>query len=235
MREIRDSHPLPLRYHRFHWLCFGDFWAVLGRESMNNKPSDQAEHGPLATHIDTELLVAGFDLSLIEMCREAASPLAMVVRAVENAETMFEVLESGFVDVLLLNEAFPENQDCELLRHVRYWYPETRVIVVSSDPRYSSAAQAIKLGAFDYLPAPLDRETLQSTIVRAMEQRQKHGGQESPGKDLGIVGESLAIEKLSKLIRKLAFNVQPVLILGESGTGKELVARAIHFHGSRRE
>lgn len=208
---------------------------------MNDNHADHENaEGPDA-RLASELLVAGIDLPVIDLCREIGSSVGMLARVAEDTEMMFEALESGFVDVLVLGERFSENADFELLRHVRYWYPETQVIIVSAEPRFSSAVVAIKLGAYDYLPEPLDRDTLQNTIERAMEQRHKRGesrsGEEelSPGKDLGIVGQSPAINKLSKLIRKLAFNVHPVLILGESGTGKELVARAIHFHGSRRE
>lgn len=215
---------------------------ALQRKLMREKLPNQSDTDPLPAHLDSELLIADADFHVIDLCRAVAAPLGLLAHPAEDSEMMLEALESGFVDVLLLNEHLPGNAGFELLRHIRYWYPETQVVIVSNEPRFSSAVEAVKLGAFDYLPQPLDRDTLQNTIKRAMEQRQRHAGEQrpgietaSPGKDLGIVGQALAIDRLSKLIRKLAFNVHPVLILGESGTGKELVARAIHFHGSRRE
>src|SRR4029077_18406775 len=111
--------------------------------------------------------------------------------------------------------------------------------MISDRPSYSSAVQATKLGAFDYLPKPLESQLLQTTIERAMEHdRMGRIALREPidGEAVyGIVGKTPVMWKLYKVIEKVSANIHPVLIMGESGTGKELVAQAIHFSGVRRE
>lgn len=190
----------------------------------------------------SELLVADSDPLTMELCRDVARAINLSVRSAQDSEMVLDALESGLVDVLLLNQDLPGAQELELLRHIHYWYPETQVIMVANAPTFAAAVQATKLGAFDYLPKPLERETVRHTIERAMEQGRIETGRRTTTREpvdtndaLGIVGKTPVMLKLYNVIRKIASNVHPVLILGESGTGKELVARAIHYSGSRRE
>ena len=188
----------------------------------------------------SELLVADSDPQSAELGRDIAVAASLALRTTQDSETTLDLLESGLVDVLLLSEQLPGGSDLELLRHIHYWYPETQVIMLSESPSYASAVQAVKLGAFDYLPKPLDSQVLEATIERAMEHRRTET--RAPLREptdaetaYGIVGTTAVMWKLYKVIGKVSANIHPVLILGESGTGKELVARAIHFSGTRRE
>ena len=187
----------------------------------------------------SELLVADTDLESLELCRDTAAAARSVLRNTHDSEATLEVLESGLVDVLLLSEQLPGGAELELLRHIHYWYPETQVIMISDHPSYASAVQAAKLGAFDYLPKPLEGKLLEATIVRAVEHsRTARVAVREPidaEAAYGIVGKTAVMWKLYKVIEKVSANIHPVLILGESGTGKELVARAIHFSGIRHE
>jgi DNA-binding NtrC family response regulator len=190
----------------------------------------------------SELLVADTDSRTADLSMDLLRDLSLTIRSAQDSDMVLDALESGLVDVLLLSEDLPGGKELELLRHIHYWYPETQVIVVAEKPSFSSAVQATKLGAFDYLPKPLEAAILRLTIERAMEQyrieKGEHPGiRESPDVEgaYGIVGKTPVMWKLYKIIGKVAANVHPVLILGESGTGKELVARAIHFSGARRE
>jgi two-component system response regulator HydG len=190
----------------------------------------------------SELLIADSDDQTRQASGQPASELNLTVRTAQDSDEVLDVLESGLVDVLILNEQFTGGeQDTEFLRHIHYWYPETQVILVSNSPSFSAAVQSIKLGAFDYLPKPLEALNLRNTIERAMQQSRLESGRRTgrePGvakAPYGIVGESVVMKKLHALIGKVAANIHPVLILGESGTGKELVARAIHTSGPRRD
>ena len=190
----------------------------------------------------SELLVADSDDRTVELCTGLASELKLQLRRVREYESLFDALESGLVDALVLSEHFTGDQESELLRHIHYWYPETQVIVISEAPSFAAAVQGIKLGAFDYLPKPLDTDNLRNTIGRAMEQSRIEAGQRTNTRHpvdaegaYGIVGKTPVMWKLYKIIGKVSANIHPVLILGESGTGKELVARAIHYSGSRRD
>ena len=190
----------------------------------------------------SELLIADLDDRTRQACEQPASELRLSLRTAQESDELLDALESGLVDVLVLNEQLiGGEQDAELLRHIHYWYPETQAIVVSDNPSFSAAVQSVKLGAFDYLPKPLEAQKLRTTIEHAMKQSRQSGGRgwdrepAANAEAFGIIGESMPMQKLRTLIDKVASNIHPVLILGESGTGKELVARAIHAAGSRRD
>src|SRR5215468_7620042 len=181
----------------------------------------------------SELLVADPDIQTVELIRNIAAVSGFTVRTTQDSEATLDLLESGLIDVLLLSEQLPGGSDLELLRHIHYWYPETQVIIISDRPTYPSAVQAIKLGAFDYFPKPLEDQLLAATIERAMEYRRLEMGRTVVREPVdaetayGIVGTNALMWKVYTVIKKVAANIHPVLILGESGTGKELVARAI--------
>ena len=203
-------------------------------------PDRRLEVPPLDSLNPSDVLVADADSSCLEFCTNALQHLNLTTHGARDAELVMEALESGLADVLILSHELPGAEGLELLRHIHYWYPETQVVIIDAGPSYAAAVEAVKTGAFDYLPKPLDSLALRHTIERAMEQYRVEAGQHSmmsgsPMMDgaWGIVGANPAMIKLYKLIGKVAGNLHPVLILGESGTGKELVARAIHYSGSR--
>ena len=121
------------------------------------------------------------------------------------------------MDVLILSEQLPGGSDLELLRHIHYWYPETQVIIISDHPSYVSAVQAVKLGAFDYIPKPLDSALLGATIERAMQHLRMERGRTAVREPLdaetayGIVGKTAVMWKLYKVIEKVSANIHPVL------------------------
>jgi Response regulator containing CheY-like receiver, AAA-type ATPase, and DNA-binding domains len=199
--------------------------------------------GPSSSSRHLELLVADADGATGELCRKVATNLGYAMLTAKTAATVLSVLEGKLVDALLLDSDLPGSDGYQLLKHLRYWYPETQVIFVARYASLSAAVLVTKLGAFDYLAKPLELQTLKLTIVRAMEERQLDTGGESAIREElwaergfgNLIGQSREMAKLYRVIRKISVSNHPVLILGESGTGKELVARAIHFNGPRRE
>lgn len=184
------------------------------------------KHNPPESRVPpvSDLLLADPDQQSLKLCREAATVAGLVLRSTHDSETTLDVLESGLVDLLLLSEQLPGGSDLEFLRHIQYWYPETQVIMISEHPTYASAVQATKLGAFDYLPKPLDGKLLEATIERAMEHRRTARAALREPIDAeaayGIAGKTAVMWKLYKVIEKVSANIHPVLILGESGTGR---------------
>ena len=181
----------------------------------------------------SELLVADVDPRSVDLCRDIASAARLTLRSTQDSEATLDGLESGLVDVLLLSEQLPGGSELELLRHIRYWYPETQVIMTSENPSYASAVQAIKVGAFDYLPKPLESQLLQTTIERAMEHHRLEGGRTTLREPIdgestyGIVGKTAVMWKLYGLIKKVSANIHPVLILRRKRHG-ERAGRARH-------
>jgi DNA-binding NtrC family response regulator len=118
---------------------------------------------------------------------------------------------------------------------------EPSMIVMTAFGTISSAVEAMKKGAFDYLTKPLNKDTLLLTVKRAAERAfllkenlQLHKALYDKFNIEGIVGSSRKMREAIEVMKKVSSTSATVLIVGESGTGKELAARAIHYNSPRR-
>jgi DNA-binding NtrC family response regulator len=143
-------------------------------------------------------------------------------------------------DLILLDIRLPDLDGLTVLERLRAGYNDAAVVIMTADTTSSTAIRATRLGAFDYVSKPINDEHLVVLIQRALEYRKlekelrdlrKKPG--SPSGIPGIVGHSLAMQEIYKLIGRVAASDATVLITGDSGTGKELVANAIHEFSSR--
>jgi DNA-binding NtrC family response regulator len=126
----------------------------------------------------------------------------------------------------------------ELVSEVKVLHPATAVIAMTASSSVNAAVEAMRRGAADYLTKPFAVDELSAVLERASstvtvdtESRQlRERLRLSQG--LGsMIGRSAEMEKLYRILSKVAQSTHPVLVLGESGTGKELVARTIHAYG----
>ncbi len=151
-----------------------------------------------------------------------------------------ELLESDRPDLLITDLKMPGMDGMELLRHARSLDPATPVIVITAFASIESAVEAMKEGAFDYLPKTFSIDQLTVVVNRALAQRRlqlenrnlREQLRETYGLE-SLVGRSPAMVRVFELIKKAARSEANILILGESGTGKELVARAVHANSPR--
>ncbi len=172
--------------------------------------------------------------------RAARSPRgwASAVVGAESATAAQAILKHQQIDLMLLDLKLPGGGGLGLLEQVKTLHPETAVVVMTAFATVSSAVEAMRIGAGDYLTKPFALEELTTVLERAGQRhhmdvqsrllRERLRTQTGMG---GLVGQSPEMEKLYRILSKVAFSTHPVLILGESGTGKELVARSIHFNG----
>jgi len=141
-------------------------------------------------------------------------------------------------DIILLDIKMPKMDGLEVLKELNEKFSELPpIIVISGHGTISSAVEATKLGAFDFLEKPLERQRVLLDIKNALEQRRL----KEEIRDYKIlfeqkyemIGESEAMQSLRREIMRAAPTSATILITGESGTGKELVARAIHRNSKR--
>src|SRR5205807_10623538 len=104
----------------------------------------------------SELLIVDSDNRTLQLCFEMTQDLGLLSQTAETVDAVLDILEAGRVSVALLSEELAGGPDFELLRHIRYWYPETQGVLVAEAPTYRSAVESVKLGAVDYLPKPLE-------------------------------------------------------------------------------
>jgi DNA-binding NtrC family response regulator len=149
-----------------------------------------------------------------------------------SAEEGLQILREEEVDVVLLDLMLPDRSGLELLPDIREFDPYLPVVVITAYSSVESAIEAMRGGAFHYVPKPFKNEEVLHLVRRAAERRallveNLHLRSRLDG--MGeIVGTSRRIEEIFELMRRAAPARSTILVVGESGTGKELVARAIH-------
>ena len=144
-------------------------------------------------------------------------------------------------DVILADLRMAGMDAIELLESVQKDSFAPTMIIMTAHGTISSAVEAMKKGAFDYLTKPLHMDSMLMTIRRAVEHAELLKENRQLQRELydrfrieGIIGSSTEMQEAVKAMKKVASSSATVLIMGESGTGKELAARAIHYNSPRR-
>jgi len=155
----------------------------------------------------------------------------------DSAESAMELIRRNSYDLIITDYKMKKIDGMELLKMINDYDPLLKVIMVTGYGSIEHAVEALRLGAFDYMPKPIDPVKLKEVVRRALKvQGWKQPEREAIPLHFGeIVGQSRPIKQVVQKIRKIANIDVPVLIYGESGTGKELVARAIHQASDRRQ
>ncbi|MBI4208232.1 MAG: sigma-54-dependent Fis family transcriptional regulator [Deltaproteobacteria bacterium] len=145
------------------------------------------------------------------------------------------------MDLMITDGSHSETQDTEWVRKVKEFDPLTEVILVDQNPPRERMIHAVKEGAYDFLPLPIDLKALLRSIREIDENRRlrhKVGELQNQLEEAvvfhGIVARSPVMLEIFSMIRRLAKHFTTVLITGETGTGKEMVARALHELSPRR-
>ncbi len=186
------------------------------------------------------VLVADDEKNLRELLVRELARKGHVVAGVPDGRAALDHLAEEIPDVLLLDMKMPRVEGIEVLRALQEQPEAPQVIVMTGYQEVSTAVEAMKLGAYDYLTKPARIEELDILIRKAAEKgrlirqnvalRAQFG---SPAGDGGIITSNPAMEEVLRVIDRVAPTDSSVLILGESGTGKELVARALHERSMR--
>lgn len=158
-----------------------------------------------------------------------------------SGEEALRLAKSMNPDVVLTDLKLEGISGVELLNQLNHDQLSSAVIIMTAFGTVSSAVEAMKKGAFDYLTKPLDKDVLILTVKRACERMEllkenKQLQQALYGKFRieGIIGRSKKMQEAIEISKKVSASQATILILGESGTGKELIAKAMHYNSNRR-
>jgi DNA-binding NtrC family response regulator len=193
---------------------------------------------PQAAKVRLHLLVVDADAAVRSACAEIAASLGYAVQSTGDLTQARSLLRGHAADILLVNLPYGGHQVLDLVSEVKVRHPATAIIAMTASSSVNAAVEAMRRGAADYLTKPFAVDELSavleraaSTVVVDTENRQlRERLRLSQG--LGsMIGRSAEMEKLYRILSKVAQSTHPVLVLGESGTGKELVARTIHAYG----
>jgi DNA-binding NtrC family response regulator len=226
-RVLGTAHgPEPATFHPAEPPPLADSWVGAGPALTGTTPA-------------LRILVVDDDASLRKACCEIASGMGFTAFSAASVPEALAVLnEQQPIDLLLLDLKLPGGGGLSLLGQVKTLYPKTGVVVMTAFATVSSAVEAMRIGAGDYLTKPFALEELSNVLTQSS--RRLHYDLQSrmlrerlrTDRGMGnLIGTSPGMEKVYRILSKVAFSNHPVLILGESGTGKELVARAIHHDG----
>ena len=144
------------------------------------------------------------------------------------------------VDLVLSDVRMPEMDGLELLTRIKAMQPDLPVIMLTAHGTINSAVEAMKLGAFDYLTKPFNREQLKAGVRKALEvaaltteNRYLREVVAERFSFANMIAGSRAMRAVTETASRVAQSDTTVLLEGESGTGKELLAKALHFHSTR--
>jgi len=145
-------------------------------------------------------------------------------------------------DLILLDIMLPGLDGLATLKRIKQYDENLPVIILSAQGSVEVAVEALRFGAYDYFPKPIDTQRLEPVIKNAIKQYDLTRELENLKEDVkreysfdNLISADNKMQDVFKLVSKVLNNDITVLIHGESGTGKELIARAIHYNGRRKD
>jgi DNA-binding NtrC family response regulator len=191
---------------------------------------------------DIKVLVADDDPRVRDQFCEFLREEGFETAVAENGAAAIERINKAFYDVALIDLNMPKVDGMAVLNHLALHDPDSIGIILTGYASIRNAVDAMKAGAFDYLAKPVKMEEVLLVIRRALAFRDLRRENYILKRQLkkkykfdNFIGDSPGMQKVFRMIEKVADTDSTVLILGESGTGKELVASAIHYHSGRRD
>ncbi len=164
------------------------------------------------------------------------------VTSAATGEIALDLIDSEHYQVIVSDLFLPDKNGFDILQHVQKVSPATEVIVVTGYASAQTAVRAMKEGAFDYITKPIDFEELKIVVIKALEKQKLlseniYLRQQLQGRFEfnNIIGSSPAMNLVFERMSRIVKTDSAVLVSGESGTGKELVAKALHYNGTRRD
>lgn len=189
----------------------------------------------------TRILIVDDEPYICEVLVEILNEENYNVESANSGKTALEKFSSSSYDLVLLDIGMPVMSGIEVLKNLQKLDPTITVIMATAQRDIKTVVEAIKIGAEDYILKPFNDITIIKTAVQKAlklkavkdENRYLKDRLKKELKSHSIIGNSVEIQKLLKMVQKIAPLNTSVLITGDTGTGKELIARAIHQYSAR--
>ncbi len=185
--------------------------------------------------VDDERIIR---VSLVDDLRDAG----FQVREFSNARIALMTMQDELPDVVVSDMKMPEMDGLEFLKKAKEKYPDISFIMMTAFSTVSTAVEAMKDGAYDYITKPFNNEKLLiilqriKELIKVKDENKYLRNQIEQEFDLSsFVGKSGPIAEVFDLIKIVADKTTSVLITGETGTGKELLTKVIHYNSNRRK
>lgn len=189
-----------------------------------------------------KILIIEDNPTLQGVLREILEPLGEEILSAYTGEEGLKILKEEEIDLVLLDLMLPKITGLEVLDQIKKDFESIPVIVITAYASIDTAIDAMKRGAFHYIPKPFKNEEILIQVKKALEQRalieeniRLKEALLSKYSFENIIGKSPDLQRVFELIKMAAPSNSNILITGESGTGKELVARAIHHNSKRKD
>jgi two-component system, NtrC family, response regulator AtoC len=186
----------------------------------------------------TKILVVDDELNMRVVLEAMLKKEGYEVFTTSNGYEALSIIKKEAISVVATDLKMPGINGMELLQQIIQYDSAMPVIILTAYGTVSSAVDALKKGAFDYITKPFEQDELKTTILKAVRTRLLDGGSLpaiGAAAPHHIVGNSGSMFEIHRIIQKVSPTETTVMITGETGTGKELIARAIHNNSARRK
>jgi len=188
------------------------------------------------------ILIVDDEKNYLLVLEALLGPQGYEIITVNNAHDALRSAREADLDLVITDVKMPGMNGMELLEECKKIKPELPVIIMTAYGSIEMAVEAMKKNAYDYITKPFQNEQLKLTVKKALDNYRLIKQNKLLSQALSdrfrygnMVGKSKPILKIYDIIEKVAQSKASVLITGPSGTGKELLAKAIHYGGSRRD
>ncbi len=189
-----------------------------------------------------KILIADDDPTILSLLNKILISKGYDVKLAENGSVGEKMLKSEQFDLLISDIKMEPVDGMQLLKRTRQMRPHVGVIMLTAYATVATAVEAMKEGAFDYIPKPFKIDELLETVKRALDYQKSMAEQISGNTAIeskkyfgNIIAVSEQMINVCEMIKRVAPTKTTIMITGESGTGKELVAEAIHSFSARSE
>jgi DNA-binding NtrC family response regulator len=185
------------------------------------------------------ILVVDDDPDIQEVLRDRLESLSYRVLSASSGQEGLELLEKQSPQMVLLDIEMPGMNGLEVLKEIRKREHDVTVVMITAYGTIERAVEAMKEGAYDFIPKPFEPDHIALTVQKALERESLKREVEILSEEVCEryrlhVGNSVQMNRVIELVKKAAASKSTILLLGESGTGKEIFARAVHNWGERK-